>query len=303
MRDGYQTTLRRAATLSGIGVHSGAPANLRILPASAEYGIWFKRTDAAKGRDVMIPALYDCVVDARLNTRIGNPDGMTVSTIEHLMAALGGAGISNALIEIDGPEVPILDGSAAPFLEAILAAGVQVLSAPARRLRVLETVEVADGPALARLEPVAKDAFEMAFEITFPDAAIGHQTRAETITPACFAMTLANSRTFGRAEDVAALRAAGLALGGSLDNAVVVEGARVLNPGGFRHSDECVRHKMLDAVGDLALAGAPIAGRYTGVRAGHAMTNALLRALFARPTAWRLETLEAAPAAAVIAAE
>lgn len=280
-----QTTIRSAIRFTGQGLHSGRPVVMTIRPASAEYGIWFRRLDVS-GRDGLVPALWDAVVPARLCTRIANRAGVEVSTVEHLMAALAGCGVTNALIEIDGPEVPILDGSAAPFVKAILKRGLTALDAPVRALRVLETVEVTDGEAVARLAPA--QALEIEFSIDFADAAIGRQRKRLTLEKGAFVRELSDSRTFCRREDVETMRASGLALGGNYENAVVVDGARVLSPGGLRHADEPVRHKMLDALGDLALAGAPILGRYTGHRAGHALTNRLLRALFARPTAFRM---------------
>ncbi|MEM9013451.1 MAG: UDP-3-O-acyl-N-acetylglucosamine deacetylase [Pseudomonadota bacterium] len=295
---GTQTTLRRPVAFSGIGLHSGRPVRLRILPASAEYGIWFKRRDLVAG-DPLIAACYDNVADTTLNTSIANADGVAVGTVEHLMSALSGLGVNNALIEVDGPEVPILDGSAAPFVQAFLGAGLTSLAAPARHLRILAPVEVQDGAARARLEPAA--AFELSFSIDFPEAAIGAQHRRVRVTPTRYRAEIADSRTFCRAWEVDALRTRGLALGGGLENAVVVDGARVLNADGFRHGDECVRHKILDAIGDLALAGAPLLGRYVGVRAGHALNNRLLHAVFATPGAWVMETADAAQEAWIAA--
>lgn len=257
---------------------------LRILPASAEYGIWFRRIDVTDS-DPMVPARWDAVAPSQLCTRIENADGVAVSTIEHIMAALAGCGIHNALIEIDGPEVPVLDGSSAPFVSAILGRGLRRLRAPVRALRILETVEVRDGAALARIEP--SSTFEIDFSIDFDDAAIGQQAMALPMANGAFIRELCDSRTFCRVKDVDAMRRQGLALGGTFENAVVVDGARVLSPGGLRHADEAVRHKMLDAMGDLALATCPILGRYTGVRAGHALTNKLMRSLFADARAYR----------------
>lgn len=280
-----QTTIKSAVSFSGQGLHSGRPARMTIRPASAEYGVWFRRTDVI-GRDALIAARWDAVVPAQLCTRIANSAGTEVSTVEHIMAALAGCGIQNALIEIDGPEVPILDGSSAPFVEGILARGLRELDAPVRAIRVLEAVEVREGDAVARLEPA--ETLEMEFHIDFADAAIGRQGKSLTLANGAFVRELSDSRTFCRREDVEAMHARGLALGGTYENAVVVDGDRILSPGGLRHADEPVRHKMLDALGDLALAGAPILGRYTGHRAGHALTNRLLRALFARPSAFRM---------------
>jgi UDP-3-O-[3-hydroxymyristoyl] N-acetylglucosamine deacetylase len=256
-----------------------------VRPASADYGVWFRRTDLA-GRDTMVPARWDAVVQSQLCTVIGNPSGVTVSTVEHIMAALAGCGIHNALVEIDGPEVPILDGSAEQFVKAFIGRGLREQVAPVRALRVRAEIEVREGEALARLEP--SDMLEIAFRIDFDDAAIGRQEKRLAMANGAFVRELCDSRTFCRQQDVDAMRARGLALGGTLDNAVVFEGDRVLSPGGLRHEDEPVRHKMLDALGDLALAGGPILGRYIGVRAGHALTNRLLRALFARSDAWEM---------------
>ena len=280
-----QTTVRSPIAFKGVGLHLGRPVRMTIRPASAEYGIWFRRTDVAD-RDALIAARWDSVVDARLCTRIANSAGTEVSTIEHVMAALAGTGVQNALIEIDGPEVPILDGSSAPFVRQILTTGLRHLDAPARALRVLEPVEVRDGDAVARLLPA--DELEIAFSIEFEDAAIGRQEKHLTLANGTFVRELSDSRTFCRQADVDAMRENGLALGGDYHNAVVFDGAKILSPGGLRHADEPVRHKMLDALGDLALAGAPILGRYEGHRAGHAMTNKLLRALFACPSAFRM---------------
>lgn len=280
-----QNTLKSAAVFTGQGLHSGAAVRMVVNPASADYGIWFKRTDV-QGPAALIPARWDAVVSSRLCTLVANEAGHSVSTIEHVMAALAGCAIHNALIEIDGPEVPILDGSAVPFVQGFLARGIREQAAPVRAIRILEPVEVRDGEAVARLEP--SDMLEIDFRIDFAEAAIGRQEKRLNMSNGAFVRELCDSRTFCRQADVNAMRANGLALGGNLDNAVVFEGDRVLSPGGLRHADEPVRHKMLDALGDLALAGGPILGRYTGVRAGHALTNRLLRALFARPEAYRI---------------
>ncbi|HQU69981.1 MAG TPA: UDP-3-O-acyl-N-acetylglucosamine deacetylase [Albidovulum sp.] len=286
-----QTTIKSPVTFTGTGLHSGLRARMTINPASAEYGIWFRRTDVI-GKDPLVPARWDAVPNARLCTVIENAAGVQVSTIEHVMAALAGCGIHNALIDIDGPEVPILDGSAAPFATGIMARGIRVFDAPLRCYEVLKAVEVRDGEAFARLEPA--ETLEIDFAIDFTDAAIGHQRKHLVMANGTFLRELSDSRTFCRQADVDFMRDNGLALGGSYDNAVVVDGDRVLSPGGFRHRDEPVRHKMLDALGDLALAGAPLLGRYTGNRAGHAMTNKLLRAFFATPGAYRLVECDAA---------
>ncbi len=278
-----QNTVKTAVTFLGVGLHSGATVTMTVHPAAADHGIWFRRTDVAEP-DTLIPARWDAVVASRLCTMIANPSGVTVSTIEHIMAALAGLAINNALIEIDGPEVPILDGSAAPFVAALLANGIQPQLAPTRAIRVLRTVEVRDGEALARLEPA--EMLEIDFRIDFADRAIGRQSRKLNMANGAFVRELSDSRTFCRQSDVDAMRAKGLALGGTLDNSVVFDGDRILSPGGLRYRDEPVRHKMLDALGDLSLAGAPLLARYTGIKAGHALTNRLLRALFATPGAF-----------------
>ncbi len=281
-----QTTIRTAAHFTGVGLHSGRPVRMTIRPAAAHFGIWFQRTDLGADMDPLIPARYDRVPEAMLCTRLENDAGAGVSTVEHVMAALTGCGIHNALIEINGPEVPILDGSAAPFVRAILARGVTRQDAPVHALEVLKPVRVERGDAWAELRPA--NGLQMTYTIEFEDAAIGRQTRRADLANGRFVRELCDSRTFCRASDVDMMREAGLALGGTPQNAVIVDGDQVLSPGGFRHPDEAVRHKMLDALGDLALAGAPLLAHYEGFRAGHALTNALLRALFATPGAVRL---------------
>jgi UDP-3-O-[3-hydroxymyristoyl] N-acetylglucosamine deacetylase len=282
-----QNTLKSAATFDGLGLHSGANVRLTVRPAAANFGIWFRRTDVAD-QEALIPALWDAVVPSRLCTLVANSDGVSVSTIEHIMAALAGLGIHNALIDIDGPEVPILDGSAMPFVSRMLTCGLQALAEPVHAIRVLKSVEVRDGEAMARLDPA--DMLEIDFSIAFPEPAIGHQVLCLNMSNGAFVRELSDSRTFCLQADVDRMRAGGLARGGSLDNAVVFDHGRVLTPGGLRHGDEPVRHKMLDAMGDLALAGGPLLARYTGVRAGHALTNRLLRKLFATSDAYVLDT-------------
>lgn len=280
-----QRTLKGKAEFLGQGLHSGRPVRLTIHPATADHGIWFRRTDLAANGE-LIPARWNMVEQVPLCTRLVGITGDTVSTIEHVMAALAGLGIYNALIELDGPEVPILDGSAAPFVRGILAKGVHNFASPTMAIEILEPIEVTHGAARARLEPAR--GMQIRFDISFPDPAIGDQTRDMSLANGAFVRDLCDSRTFCRQADVDAMHAAGLALGGTYENAVVFDGADVVTPGGLRHTDEPVRHKMLDALGDLATAGAPILGRYTGKRAGHALTNALLRELFSRPESYRL---------------
>ncbi len=286
-----QVTLARAVAFDGIGVHSGAPVHMRVEPGAPDSGIVFWRSDlpAAAARIPVGPASWS---EARLHTRLVNAHGARVGTIEHLMAALAGCGIHNARIVLDAPEVPILDGSAAPFVHRFLAAGLRMQDAPLKVIEVLRPVTLRDGDAVARLDP--SEQVRMTFSIAFPDAAIGAQSLSLDLANGAFVRELGNCRTFCRRADVERMRAAGLGLGGSLDNAVVVDGAQVLTPGGMRRRDEPVRHKMLDALGDLAVAGRPILGHYTGVRAGHALTGRLLRALLADPANYRLVTADAA---------
>jgi len=286
-------TLAGKVRIGGRGLHSGRRVTLGLHPAPAGHGIAFRRTDLPGAAP--IPALWDHVEQTPLNTRIVNGAGNAVATIEHLMAALAGCGCTDVLVTLDGPEVPILDGSARPFVEAILRAGLRVLPGALEMIEVLAPVEVREGAAFARLSPA--DLPQMRFMIDFADAAIGRQEGALELRNGAVVEELADSRTFCRLADIEWMRGQGLALGGSYDNAVVVDGARVLSPGGLRHEDEPVRHKMLDAVGDLATAGAPILGLYEGERAGHALTNRLLRALFARPDSFRRRPVTPALAA------
>lgn len=284
-----QTTVASSVTFTGTGLHSGRPARMRVLPASAEYGIWFKRVDVLD-QDNLVPAHWASGVPTPLCTLIRNDAGVEVKTIEHIMAALAGCGIHNALVELDGPEVPIMDGSSARFVDGLVKTGVRELAAPVRVIEVLKPIEYreddGENAVWARLEP--SDGFEIDFHISFPDAAIGTQNMRLDMSNGNFVRELSDCRTFCRRSDVETMHAAGLALGGTYDNAVVIDGEDVLSPGGLRRADEAVRHKMLDALGDLALAGAPLKARYVGHRAGHAMTNKLLRALFDAPDAWRM---------------
>jgi UDP-3-O-[3-hydroxymyristoyl] N-acetylglucosamine deacetylase len=287
-----QHTLLSSICCTGIGLHSGRPANLTIHPAEPNTGIVFLRRDLGQA----VPALYDRVLETRLSTVIGIAPDCRVGTIEHLLAALAGAGIDNARIEIDGPELPILDGSADPFIFLIDCAGIAPQAALRRVIDVLRPVRVEHDGAWAELRPHAPGAtgLELALSIEFDAAAIGRQSFALTLTPESFRRELAGARTFTLASEIERLRAAGLGLGGSLDNALVVDGDQVLNPGGLRMEGEFVRHKLLDAVGDLALAGHNLRGRFVAHRTGHALNNRLLHALFADRANWRLES-ELAP--------
>jgi len=285
-----QRTLASSVSCVGVGLHSGRRTNLAMHPLPAGSGIIFRRTDldAATG-PVEIPARFDHVVDTRLCTVLAHPNRpqCRIGTVEHVMAALAGSGIHNALIDVDGPEVPILDGSARDFIFLIDCAGSVEQRVAQPQIEVLRSVRVEQGEAYAELRP-SSFGFDMAMSIEFTAAAIGRQAYSLRLTPESFRHELAMCRTFTQAQEVNALRAAGLALGGSLDNAVVVDGAKVLNPTGLRVADEFVRHKLLDAVGDLALAGAPLRARLLSHRTGHALNNRLLHALFADDANWRL---------------
>lgn len=278
----YQRTLKNPIHCSGIALHCGAHVALSLAPAPAGHGIVFRRSDLG----VSIAAHWNNAVESQLCTSLRAPDGTMVNTIEHLMAAFVGCGIDNALVELDGPEVPIKDGSADPFVFLIDCAGVVEQEAPRQEIEVLKTITVGEGDRRATLSPAST--FSLAFEIDFASAAIRRQRWEGTLEGATFKRELAGARTFGFLEDVEMLRAQGLAQGGSLDNAIVVAGDRVLNEEGLRYRDEFVRHKALDALGDLALAGHRLRGHFTANRTGHAMTLRLLRALFADPSAWRL---------------
>ncbi|MFT8246275.1 UDP-3-O-acyl-N-acetylglucosamine deacetylase [Roseomonas sp. BN140053] len=281
---GRRRTLKSAIGCVGIGLHSGNRVSLRLCPAPAGQGIVFRRTDLG----VDLPARHDLVSDTRLCTALSLGEAR-VGTVEHVMAALAGCGVDDATVELDGPEVPILDGSAAPFVFLIDCAGVTPTPAPREAIEVLKTVRVGDGESWAELSPSPRAGLDATLSIEFEGTAVGHQAISLVITPDAFRTVLADARTFTLAEDVARLRAVGLARGGSLDNAVVVDGPLVLNPGGLRHPEEFVRHKLLDVVGDLALAGAPLKARFRGHRSGHALNNRLLRALFADASAWRVQ--------------
>ncbi len=280
-----QNTIKSPLSFDGVGLHSGTPVRLTVLPAPASHGVVFRRVDVVDASNE-IPALWNHVRQSPLCTRLVNGDGVSVSTVEHIMAALVGCGVHNAVVEVNGPEVPILDGSSAVFVRGLLSTGLKRLDSPVLALRVLKPVEVRKGKAIARISP--HETLLIEFNIEFEDAAIGEQKKTLNMANGSFVRELSNSRTFCRKADVDQMRANGLALGGTLENAVVFDGGNVLSPGGLRHRDEAVRHKMLDALGDLGLAGMPILGHYQGFRAGHALTNNLLHALFADKNAYEV---------------
>ena len=285
-----QTTLRDQVAISGVGVHSGVPVTLTIYPADADTGIVFGRSDE-QGREREVRADYRSVTATELATVLGDHSGLLCSTAEHILAALRGLGVDNAFVELDGPEVPIMDGSAAPFVAAIDQVGVVSLNAPRRYIKVLKPVRVVKGEAFGELSPYASG-FRLEVEINFDNPLIGRQSIATDLEPDTFRRELSRARTFGFMKDVSALWAAGKALGAGLENTVVMSENRVMNAEGLRFPDEFVRHKALDAVGDLALAGAPLLGRYRSVRGGHKMNHAVLTALMSDPTAWTMVEAE-----------
>jgi len=285
--DHLQKTTVAPAIIAGVGVHTGDRVRLAVRPAPVGTGIVFVRTDITD-RDNRIPVSGEAVVDARLNTMIENAAGVRLSTIEHLMAAFAALGVSNAVVEVDGPELPILDGSALQFVQLLDRAGFRKQEAPVEYIEILEPIRVQEGDKSAVLLPC--DRYEMRFEIDFATPVIGNQVVDFVVDEQTFRDEIMAARTFGFAHEVEALRKAGLARGGSLENAVVIDGDQILNPGGLRMEREFVKHKALDAIGDLYVLGAPLLGRYEGVKAGHAINNLLVRELLANPQAWRVVT-------------
>ena len=252
-------------------------------PAEANTGILFKRTDVDR-KSQFVAAHFDKVSDTMLGTTIQNADGVEVATVEHLMAALAGCQVDNAIIELDGPEIPVMDGSSAPYVFLIECADTTELSVPRRAIKVLKTKRIERDDAFVQLSPA--DSFELNVNIDFNSSAISRQTYQMQLTPHTFKFELSRARTFGFLEQVEYMKSNGRALGGSLDNAVVIDGDKILNDDGLRYADEFVRHKMLDAIGDLYLAGAPLLARFDGEKCGHGLNNQLLRELLADKQAW-----------------
>jgi UDP-3-O-[3-hydroxymyristoyl] N-acetylglucosamine deacetylase len=292
MKVGYQTTLRDRVEIRGLGVHSAAPARVVLHPADVDSGIVILRTGLPNGRERLIEAKWSNVTQTSLCTVLGDSTGAAVSTVEHLMAALAGLQVDNALVEIDGPEMPIMDGSAAAFVDAIDSVGIAQQSRPRRSIRIVRPVRVEAGRAYSELRPASRG-FRLDVEIDFDTATIGCQRRTFDLVPAVFRKEIARARTFGFVNDVKKLWKAGFALGSSLENSVALDGDAILNPEGLRYRDEFVRHKTLDAIGDLALAGAPIVGCYRTYRPGHAINAMMLSALFADRQAY--EIIETSP--------
>jgi UDP-3-O-[3-hydroxymyristoyl] N-acetylglucosamine deacetylase len=280
-----QTTLASEISLTGTGVHSGAPVSISLYPADGDTGLRFLLSNS-DGESTEIAADQRWVTGVTLCTVLGDGNGASVATVEHLLAALRGLGVDNALIEIDSPEVPIMDGSAANFVEAIDEVGLAELDSPRRFLKILKPIVVEDAGAFGELTP--HNGFHLDIEIEFDTPLIGCQKIEIDINPGSFRRELSRARTFGFMKDVECLWAAGLALGASLDNTVAIGEDRIINREGLRYADEFVRHKALDAVGDLALAGAPILGAYRSRRGGHRLNSLVLKAMFADPEAWTL---------------
>ena len=292
-----QRTLKTVIRATGVGLHTGAKVAMTLRPAQPNTGIMFRRVDLDQPVD--IPATAFRVTDTRLCSTL-EESGAKVATVEHLMSAFAGLGIDNAWVDLDGPEVPIMDGSAGPFVFLIQSAGIEEQAAPKRFIRVRKAIAVSDQDKWARLEPF--DGFRLSFSIEYDHPVLSRSGQTATVDFAetSYVKEVARARTFGFMQDVEALRSSGLALGGSLDNAVVMDEFRVLNAEGLRYQDEFVKHKVLDAVGDLYLAGHPLIGSFSAHKSGHALNNKLVRALLADREAWELtafERAEQAPAA------
>jgi UDP-3-O-[3-hydroxymyristoyl] N-acetylglucosamine deacetylase len=283
LKSTHQHTIKAPVAITGIGVHSGAPATLTIKPASVNTGINFVRTDITN-RPNVVPARWDAVTETRLCTVVSNEHGVTVSTIEHLLSAFAALGLDNAIVEINGPEIPIMDGSAIHFVEKLNVTGLARQNAARLALRIKKTVSYKEGDKETFLSPADGAFFGM--EIDFANPLIGRQKYIHALTESHYRSDIATARTFGFLPEIEQLKKLGFARGGSLDNAIVIDGDKVLNPEGLRFRNEFVRHKILDAIGDLYLAGAHLIGHYHGVKAGHAMNNKILHTLFATPDAY-----------------
>lgn len=284
-----QRTVAKRVSCTGVGLHSGKPVTLTLAPAPADAGITFVRMDLG----VEIPARHDLVVDTKLSTSIAVGQAR-VSTIEHVMSALVGMGIDACRVEVDGPEIPILDGSSAPFVALLREAGVKEHKVGKRFVMITSPVEVRDGDKLARLEP--SDAFSVAFTADFKHPLITDQGFSVTVNERTFEREVSRARTFCFKKDVEMMQSVGLALGGSLENAIVIDDFSIMNPEGLRYPDEFARHKVLDAIGDLALLGRPLLGALTAVKSGHALNQALVKRVLSDPSCHRVVQLSEAPA-------
>ncbi|MBF0358585.1 MAG: UDP-3-O-acyl-N-acetylglucosamine deacetylase [Magnetococcales bacterium] len=292
----FQRTLKNTIRCTGIGLHSGSKVYMSLRPAAENTGIVFHRTDLD---GALIPANVKNISDTRLCSTIANEDGDRISTVEHLMAAFAGLGVDNAYVDLDGPEVPIMDGSAAPFVFLIQCAGVVDQKLPKKWIRIKKKVTVKDGDKEATFEPL--DHFKISFLIDFQHPLISQQGVEMDVSETTFIKDVSRARTFGFLKDMEMLRSNGLAKGGSLDNAIVIGDFRILNEGGLRYDQEFVRHKIIDAIGDLYLLGHPVLGHFTGIRSGHALNNALLQSLMAQEEAW--EFVEGTPDSAMEASK
>jgi UDP-3-O-[3-hydroxymyristoyl] N-acetylglucosamine deacetylase len=285
-----QKTLKTSASFSGVGLHSGAKVMMTLFPEATDRGVRFIRTDLLEEKSIeeaSLPARWDLVEESELCTRLTNSHGVSISTIEHIMSALAGLGIDNARIEVNGPEVPIMDGSALEFVGGLMKAGIVMQHKPRRALKILQAVEIEEEGKKAAFVPSHMPIYT--FSIDFPGTVIGRQDLTfEHLSDDSYASLIADCRTFTNMKEVEFLRSKGLIKGGSLDNAIVVEGQKVIN-GPLRHKDEFVRHKILDAIGDVALSGHMVIGHFIANKGGHALTNKLLRKLFDTPKAYKLE--------------
>jgi len=288
----FQQTIKSSISCRGVGLHSGAPVSMVLHPAPTGHGVVFRRTDLDDGSNE-IPARFDTVTNTTLCSTIANDAGASVATIEHLMSAIAGLGVDNLLVELDGPEVPVMDGSAEPFAFLLECAGIAGQDMPRKAVRILRDVTVNNGGSTVTISPA--DEFIVEMVIDFDSAAIGRQNLAVQVSPELFRNDIAKARTFGFLHEVEAMRKAGLGRGGSLENAVVIDGDRIMNDEGLRYTDEFVRHKILDCIGDLALAGYPIMGHVVAEKAGHALNNKLLHAVFADPANWEVVDVDTLP--------
>jgi UDP-3-O-[3-hydroxymyristoyl] N-acetylglucosamine deacetylase len=281
-----QRTLEKRVSLSGVGVHGGVPVTISLCPAEPDSGIVFLRGSLADSADVEIPARSHAVGSTELCTVLGDPSGASVATVEHLLSAFAGLGVDNALIEIDGPEVPVMDGSAGAFVEAIDSVGVRLQAAAKHWIRIEKPLRVELGSAYAEFRPHSHTRLEIS--IDYDCSVIGKQTFALDLSPKRFRREIARARTFGYMRDVERLWAAGYALGSSLENSVVIGDGKVVNPEGLRYPDEFVRHKVLDTIGDLALAGMSIQGLYRSHKGGHKLNALALSTLLSRTDCWSI---------------
>lgn len=280
-----QTTISRSVSYTGIALHSGEDVKITLKPAAPGTGVLFRRVDI-DDVDNEVAAIYDNVGETMLGTTIINEAGTKVATIEHFMAAFSSLGLDNVEVDVNGPEIPIADGCSEVFVDLLAKAGRSEQDAPRRSLKIIEPVCIEDGLKKAELHP-ADEGFSARFDIDFDNPVIGQQSYELNVSAETFRGEIARARTFGFFHELEQLQALGLAKGASLDNTIAVDGDGIMNEGGLRYEDEFVRHKVLDAIGDLSLAGAPIIGKFVGVRSGHALNNTLLRALFAKPEAWQ----------------